>query len=94
MGVTSEKVVAPYGIDLELVVGGNPEYLRDRYSVDGPVVLHLGMKAFEKGSITLLEAMKMLWARGSKAWLVMAGPSLSDFERYMAANAPASARDC
>ena len=30
--------------------GGNPEYLREKYGVDGPVVLHLGMKAFEKGS--------------------------------------------
>ena len=63
LGVTSEKVVAPYGIDLEIAVGGNPEYLRTRYRVDGPVVLHLGMKAFDKGSITLVEAMKMLWAR-------------------------------
>lgn len=91
-GVTTEKVVVPYGIDLELAVGGNPEYLRERYSVDGPVVLHLAVKTLEKGSITLLEAMKMLWARGSNAWLVMAGPTLSDFERYMAANAPANAR--
>jgi len=87
LGVTSEKLVVGYGIDLELAVRGNSEYLRDRYNVAGPVVLHLGMKAFEKGSVTLVEAMKMLWARGSKAWLVMAGPSLSAFDEYMAAKA-------
>ena len=50
--------------------------MRQAIRIDGPVVLHLGMKAYEKGSITLLEAMKLLWATGSKAWLVMAGPSL------------------
>jgi glycogen(starch) synthase len=86
-GVTSEKLVIGHGIDLELAVGGDPEYLRKRYNLDGPVVLHLGMKAFEKGSIALLEAMKVLWKRGSQAWLVMAGPSLSAFDEYIAANA-------
>ncbi|HME33039.1 MAG TPA: glycosyltransferase family 4 protein, partial [Terriglobales bacterium] len=92
LGVTAEKVVVPYGIDFALAAGGNPEYLHKRYNVDGPVVLHLGVKTFEKGSITLLEAMKMLWDRGSNAWLVMAGPTLSDFEKYITANAPASPR--
>jgi glycosyltransferase involved in cell wall biosynthesis len=90
LGVTADKVVAPHGIDHELIVGGNSEYLRQQYNVDGPVVLHLAVKAFEKGSITLLEAMKLLWTRGSNAWLVMAGPTLSDFQRYLAANAPAT----
>ena len=70
-----------------MAVGGNPEYLRKRHGVDGPVVLHLGMKAFDKGSITVVEAMKMLWSRGSNAWLVMAGPSLSAFDDWIAANA-------
>jgi len=87
LGVASAKLVVGYGVDLELAVGGNPEYLRDRYDVAGPVVLHLGMKAFEKGSAILVEAMTMLWERGSKAWLVMAGPSLSAFDEYMAAKA-------
>jgi glycogen(starch) synthase len=87
LGVTSKKVVAAYGIDLELAVGGDPEYLHTRYNLDGPVVLHLGMKAFEKGSFTLVEAMKVLWERGSQAWLVMAGPSLSAFDEYIAENA-------
>ncbi len=91
LGVPTEKlVVAPFGIDARFVTGGNPEFLRQQYRVDGPVVLHLGMKAFEKGSITLVEAMKILWAKGSKAWLVMAGPSLSAFDDWLAV----SAQDC
>ncbi len=86
LGVTAKKVVLAFGIDQQLSVGGSPGYLRTRYGVDGPVVLHLGMKAFEKGSITLVEAMKMLWKGGSQAWLVMAGPSMSAFDDYMAVN--------
>lgn len=84
-GVADDKLrVTPFGIDLETVTGGDPEFLRKRYSVDGPVVLHLGMKAYEKGSEALVEAMKLLWARGSNAWLVTAGPSLSTFDRFIA----------
>jgi glycosyltransferase involved in cell wall biosynthesis len=85
LGMPPEKLaITPFGIDWQSAVGGDPEFLRQQYKVDGPVVLHLGMKAFEKGSETLVEAMKVLWARGSNAWLVMAGPSLSTFDSYIA----------
>jgi glycosyltransferase involved in cell wall biosynthesis len=85
LGVPTERLaVTPFAIDLQSVIGGNPDFLKQHYGVDGPVVLHLGMKAFEKGSETLLEAMKILWGRGSHAWLVMAGPSLSTFDAYVA----------
>ena len=76
LGVTAKKLVTPYGIDVASVTGGNPGFLRQKHKVDGAVVLHLGMKAYEKGSITLVEAMQRLWANGSTAWLVMAGPSM------------------
>ena len=85
LGIDSGKLaITPFGIDLRSSVGGNPDFLRQRHNVDGPVVLHLGMKAFDKGSQTLVEAMKLAWARGSKAWLVMAGPSLSTFDDFIA----------
>jgi glycosyltransferase involved in cell wall biosynthesis len=91
LGVLPDKLaVTPFGIDWQSTVGGNPEFLRQKYKVAGPVVLHLGMKAFEKGSETLVEAMKILWARGSNAWLVMAGPSLSTFDNYIAT----AGKDC
>jgi glycogen synthase len=84
-GIAPDKLaITPFGIDLQAVTGGNSENLRERYHIDGPVVLHLGMKAFEKGSETLVEAMKLLWSRGSNAWLVMAGPSLSTFDAFIA----------
>jgi glycosyltransferase involved in cell wall biosynthesis len=89
LGVPVQRMtVLPYGIDLNHALGGDPRRLRDRYGIDGPVVLHLGMKAFDKGSKTVVEAMDLLWKRGSEAWLVMAGPSLSDFDEYMANRAP------
>jgi glycosyltransferase involved in cell wall biosynthesis len=72
------------GIDVQLATGGDPDRIRKQHNIDGPIVLHLGVKAYEKGSITLVEAMKTLWAQGSNAWLVMAGPSLSAFDEYLA----------
>ena len=73
-----------HGIDWQQVTGGDRERIRRRYNIDGPIVLHLGVKAYEKGSITLVDAMKTLWAKGSRAWLVMAGPSMSQFDEYLA----------
>ena len=85
-GVASHKlVVVGYGIDRELAIGGDGERIRQKHGIDGHVVLHLGMKAFDKGSVTLFEAMKRLWAQGSQAWLLMAGPSLRAFDEYIAA---------
>ncbi len=72
---------------MKLSVGGDREHVLAKYGITPPVVLHLGMKAYEKGSITLLEAMKQLWDGGLKASLVMAGPSLRAFDEYVAANA-------
>jgi len=72
-----------HGTDLQQATGGDGEQVRRRYAIDGPIVLHLGAKAFEKGSITLVEAMKLLWAKGSPAWLLMAGASLSEFDEYL-----------
>jgi glycosyltransferase involved in cell wall biosynthesis len=36
--------------------------------------------------MSVVEAMKLLWARGSRAWLVLAGSSLSEFDKYLARN--------
>ena len=96
----AELAVAPHGTDVQNAIGGDPWFLQQKYGVDGPVVLHLGMKAYPKGSETLVEAMKLLWSRGSEdsdksrrlpgrgegshAWLVLAGPRLSAFDTFIA----------
>jgi len=78
------------GIELEIVQQGNAARFRERYGIHEPVVLFLGAKAFEKGATHLVEAMERLWAAGLKARLVLAGPSLSEFENFMQSR-PASA---
>jgi len=80
----AKLLIIGLGIDVQLATGGDPDRIRKQHNIDGPIVLHLGVKAYEKGSITLVEAMKTLWAQGSNAWLVMAGPSLSAFDEYLA----------
>jgi len=88
LGVASEKMaVIGHGVDLKLATGGDGELIRKRHGINGPVVLHMGMKAYEKGSVAIVEAMKLLWQHGSAAWLVMAGPSLHEFDQYLAQNA-------
>ena len=88
LGVTPEKLaVYGLGFDMKLATGGDGDRIRAQHGITGPIVLHLGMKAYEKGSITLIEAMKQLWKSGSTVSLVMAGPSLRAFDEYVAQNA-------
>ncbi len=88
LGVTPEKLaVLGLGFDMKLATGGEGNRIRAQHGITGPVVLHLGMKAYEKGSITLIEGMKQLWDSDSDASLVMAGPSLRVFDEYVARNA-------
>src|SRR5207253_3632875 len=63
--------------------GGEAEAFCRKYGITGPIVLHLGMKAPDKGSICVVEAMKRLWNAGIQAWLVLAGPSLRSFDEYL-----------
>ena len=72
---------------MRLSTGGDGARIRTQHGITAPIVLHLGMKAYEKGSITLIEAMKQLWNSGSEASLVMAGPSLKAFDEFVAQNA-------
>jgi glycosyltransferase involved in cell wall biosynthesis len=87
LSVRPEKLaVLPLGFDLKLSSGGTRERILAEYGITPPIVLHMGMKAYEKGSVTLVEAMKELWDAGWKAPLVMAGPSLREFDEYLAEN--------
>jgi len=85
-GAAPERVVVlPLGIDPEALAGGDGERLRRKHGIAGPIVLHIATKAVAKGSATLVEAMKRLWADGSPACLVMLGPSMPCFREYMTA---------
>ena len=87
-GVGRERLTTTgLGIELREATGGDGSRMLRRHGIDGQVVLHLGMKAYEKGSMTLIEAMKILWDKGSEAWLLMAGPSMSQFDEYLTSQA-------
>jgi glycogen synthase len=83
-GVQSEKIrVTQLGIDLATVTGGEPERFRTRHNVQGPIVLQLGTKAGDKGTIAVVEGMKRLWAEQLSATLVLAGATTTEFESYL-----------
>jgi|SRR5215471_1981725 len=84
MGVDGRKIrTTAHGIDIEEAMGGVAERFRRRWNLSGPIVVQLGTKTEDKGTITVVEAMKSLWAQGSKAWLVLAGASTGSFEDYI-----------
>jgi glycosyltransferase involved in cell wall biosynthesis len=89
LGVPGEKVAATgAGIDLNEATGGDEQVCRRELGLgDSAVVLHFGMKAFDKGSVSVVEAMKILWSQGARATLVMAGPSMQAFQEYLQAQA-------
>ncbi len=78
-------VVTGNGIDPVELSGGNSRAFRTKYGVQGSIVLHLGMKAPDKGSTCVVDSMKRLWREGSQAWLVLAGPNSLSFDGYLAA---------
>jgi glycosyltransferase involved in cell wall biosynthesis len=70
------------GIDPEEFAGGEAPRFRERFRLEGPLVLQVSTLSRAKGAIDLVEAMKLLWNAGSDARLVLIGPSMGDFEKY------------
>lgn len=83
LGVPPQKMVkVPAGADPQEITGGQGQRFRERYGLRGPIVFSLGALAYDKGSMTLVEAMKLLWRQGLEAHLVLAGPVMEPFRRY------------
>lgn len=70
------------GVDPDEFAGGEAGRFRERFGVAGPVVLQVSTLSRAKGAIDLVEAMKLLWADGGGARLILIGPSMADFEDY------------
>jgi glycogen synthase len=79
------------GVNPGEVLGGNGERFRIKYGISGPIVYYLGTTAYDKGTFHLVEAMERLWAAGNEASLVLAGPTMDHFTRFLAAK-PADVR--
>ena len=84
LGVDPRKIeTTAVGVDLAEITGGDSQAYRARARIQGSVILHLGTKASDKGTTSLVEAMKKLWDRGFQGWLVLAGSSTREFDNYI-----------
>lgn len=72
------------GVDPSEFAGGEANRFRERFHLEGPLVLQVSTLSRAKGAADLVEAMKLLWTAGSDARLVLIGPSMGDFERHFA----------
>lgn len=83
-GIAKKRIlIAGPGIDPANVLGGNRQRFRQQHNLSGPIVAFLSAMAYDKGTIHLVEAMRLLWQAGSQAELVLAGAVLSPFQRYL-----------
>lgn len=85
LGIPRERLFCTgAGINPEEVTGGDGRRLRARHGWEGPLVLYIGVLAYDKGTVHLIEAMRRLWAEGRPAHLVLAGQAMSPMRAYLA----------
>ena len=75
-------VVGP-GVDPESIAGGHGDSFRQGHGLNGPIVFYIGVHAYDKGTVHLIEAMRVLWEQGSNANLVLAGAHFPGFWKYL-----------
>ncbi len=85
-GVVREKMHrVGMGINPDQLCGGDAGRFRARYNIHTPVVFALGTTTYDKGMFHLIAAMDKLWAQNCPATLVIAGPTVTPFESFFAA---------
>jgi glycosyltransferase involved in cell wall biosynthesis len=86
-GVRPERIIVQgLGVDPSECTGGDRRRARARWQVrDAEIVIgHLANNSYEKGSIDLVRACDCLISRGIRFRLVLAGPDMPNFIRFMA----------
>lgn len=84
-GVTRSKCfIAGVGVNPEEIVPRDPpeNLMHKRYGLSTPYVFTLGAKSLDKGTPSVIEAMKIVWKRRPEVTLVLAGDEMSDFQKY------------
>jgi len=76
------------GIEPDEVAGGQASRFRDCFRLRGPIILQVSTLTRAKGAFELVEAMKLLWASGSEAQLVLIGPVVDDFRDFFSSQPP------
>jgi glycogen(starch) synthase len=83
LGVASDKMhKVGVGVETKQLIGGSGARFRARHDLHGPIVFYIGVQAFDKGTVHLIEAMMRLWQQGCDADLVLAGSAIGSFERF------------
>ena len=85
-------VVGGPGVAPAEVLGGEGAGFRQRYNLQGPVVVSLSAMSYDKGTIHLVEAVRRLWREGRQVDLVLAGTVLAPFQHYLSTLPEADAR--
>lgn len=70
------------GITPGELAGGDGARFRAEHRISGPVVLSLGVAAFDKGTLHVVEALQKLWAQDHEATWVQIGPHMGHFEEF------------
>ncbi len=92
LGVTADKVILQgLGVDPAECTGGSRVQARQAWGLgaDDIVIGHLANNSREKGTVDLLLAAAVLWRRGIRARILLAGPEMPNFRSFW----PAFARE-
>jgi glycogen(starch) synthase len=82
-GVPGAKMhIVGVGVDPADIEGGNGQRFREKHHINGPLVFFQGTAAYDKGTHHTVQAMQRLWKSGFEATLVIAGPVMSQFQRF------------
>lgn len=88
-GIDPQKVHSVgIGIDPDEIIGGDANRFRSEFAIHSPIILQISSQSRDKGSIDLIEAMKILWAWGSAATLVLIGQPMDHFSEYLSQQTP------
>jgi glycosyltransferase involved in cell wall biosynthesis len=85
-GLPAKKLVLQgLGVDAAECTGGARQPTRERWHAgpDDVVIGHLANNSVEKGSVDLLRAAEQLWRAGRRFHLVLAGPEMANFQRFV-----------
>lgn len=72
------------GVSPDEIQNGNAKRFRQQHQIDGPMVLTMGVAAYDKGTTHTVKALQQLWAQGIQATWVQIGPLMNHFEQLVA----------
>jgi glycosyltransferase involved in cell wall biosynthesis len=71
------------GVTPDDIRGGDDTRFRQEHNIRTPIVLTIGVAAYDKGTCHVVEAMQQLWAQGTHATWVQIGPTMAHFEHFI-----------